>query len=292
MSTEKNETIYTNEQLNNSNPMSSLQQQTTNIETNEIQTNNDINRSDSTNIESPPVVETGQPIESTISNNNEIITEPVQQSIIIDQYNSTDQINQQQTTPTNQVNNETNNKIIEPISLNNETSNVNSNLNVQLNNEVIDSNNSNTIVNSSNPLINDSPMTYSRRGTIDRRISIGTPLSPTSPRVSSPYTYDADDIPKKHEKALKSDVDTEFSISLLLEIQKNDKTYSDFDKEDLTLLSEVLSVLNLDAGEKIIAKDEEATFCGIVLQGTFQAIVNPTLTVDLNQGALVGKIKF
>ena len=45
--------------------------------------------------------------------------------------------------------------------------------------------------------------------------------------------------------------------------------------------------LLLSAGEKLITKGEYATFCGIVLQGTFTAIVSPTLHVPLRAGELV-----
>ena len=44
------------------------------------------------------------------------------------------------------------------------------------------------------------------------------------------------------------------------------------------------------AGEKLITKGEYATFCGIVLQGTFSAIVTPTFTVALGPGEMVGEM--
>ena len=49
---------------------------------------------------------------------------------------------------------------------------------------------------------------------------------------------------------------------------------------------EVFSILKMAPGEKLITKGEYATFCGIVLQGTFSAVVSPTFTVALTAGSL------
>jgi hypothetical protein len=46
----------------------------------------------------------------------------------------------------------------------------------------------------------------------------------------------------------------------------------------------------MSSGEKLISKGEYATFCGIVLQGTFNAIVTPTFTVPLRAGDMVGEV--
>lgn len=48
----------------------------------------------------------------------------------------------------------------------------------------------------------------------------------------------------------------------------------------------MFSILKMAPGEKLITKGEYATFCGIVLQGTFSAVVSPTFTVALTAGSL------
>lgn len=91
-------------------------------------------------------------------------------------------------------------------------------------------------------------------------------------------------------KTLKSDIDVGDALQLFEAIKQKDDLYSEMTKEDLQLMCEVLSILRMPSGEKILAKGEEATFCGIVMEGTFTAIVSDTITVDLTQGALVGEM--
>lgn len=55
-------------------------------------------------------------------------------------------------------------------------------------------------------------------------------------------------------------------------------------------MSCVRACVSCAAGEKLITKGEYATFCGIVLQGTFSAIVTPTFTVALGPGDMVGEM--
>lgn len=92
------------------------------------------------------------------------------------------------------------------------------------------------------------------------------------------------------KKALPSELTPEESYKLLLDISKRDSSYYQFQKHDLKLLTQVLSILAFKDGDKIIAQGEEATFCGIALKGTFTAIVSPTLQVPLTAGALVGEM--
>jgi CRP-like cAMP-binding protein len=66
--------------------------------------------------------------------------------------------------------------------------------------------------------------------------------------------------------------------------------HADFQEEDIQQVVETFSILNMAPGEKLITKGEYATFCGIVLQGTFSAIVTPTFTVALKQGDVIGEM--
>lgn len=92
-------------------------------------------------------------------------------------------------------------------------------------------------------------------------------------------------------KQLQSDVEDERSLGLLQEVCDTNEIWRDFQDEDLQQVVEVFSVLNMAPGEKLISKGEYATFCGIVLQGTFNAIVTPTFTVPLKAGDMVGEVK-
>lgn len=92
------------------------------------------------------------------------------------------------------------------------------------------------------------------------------------------------------QPTLRSDVTADLSFKLLQSIASSDVAYRDFTSSDLRKLSKVLSVLSVSRGDAIIAKGEEASFCGIVLDGCFQAVVTPTLSVDLRRGALVGEM--
>lgn len=93
-------------------------------------------------------------------------------------------------------------------------------------------------------------------------------------------------------KSLESDVSNEETQNLLNEVISNTDTdlWDAFTDEDVRLMGEVFSVLKMAPGDKIITKDEYATFCGIILSGTFNAIVSPTLTVPLGPGAMVGEM--
>ena len=91
-------------------------------------------------------------------------------------------------------------------------------------------------------------------------------------------------------KALPSDVDDGVSLKLLTEVYESNDMWSEFQEDDIAQVVEVFSVLNMAPGDKLITKGEYATFCGVILQGTFNAIVTPTFTVPLRAGDVIGEM--
>jgi len=91
-------------------------------------------------------------------------------------------------------------------------------------------------------------------------------------------------------KTLPSDIDDPTALGLLNEIVEHNDLFTEFQDEEIEQVVEVFSVLKMAPGEKMITKGEYATFCGIVLQGTFNAVVTPTFTVPLKPGDLVGEM--
>lgn len=55
---------------------------------------------------------------------------------------------------------------------------------------------------------------------------------------------------------------------------------------------QALAVLSFENDEKIIMKDEEATFCGIVLDGVVGAVINDRLTIPLDKGNVIGEMSY
>jgi CRP-like cAMP-binding protein len=78
---------------------------------------------------------------------------------------------------------------------------------------------------------------------------------------------------------------------LLLKVQQIDESFEVFSNHDINILSHTLSILSFEADETIIHYNEPASFCAIVLSGTLNAYVSPTLTVPLKEGALVGEME-
>jgi len=101
--------------------------------------------------------------------------------------------------------------------------------------------------------------------------------------------YDDND-PSAFVKALPSDVPNHVSLALLTEVAETNDMFADFQDEDIAQVVEVFSILNMAPGDKLITKGEYATFCGIILRGTFTAIVTPTLSVPLRPGDMVGEM--
>jgi len=80
------------------------------------------------------------------------------------------------------------------------------------------------------------------------------------------------------EEALASDFDSETSFTLLKDLRNVDSsTFGEFTDQDFGMMADILSVIKFEVGEKVVAKGEDATFCAIVLAGTFSAVINPTV---------------
>ena len=95
---------------------------------------------------------------------------------------------------------------------------------------------------------------------------------------------------EEFEKELPSDVDDATALPLLDEQADTNELWKDFSESDLPLMLEAFSILKMKAGERLIATGEYASFCGIILQGTFTAHVTPTLKVDLKPGDTIGEM--
>lgn len=89
-------------------------------------------------------------------------------------------------------------------------------------------------------------------------------------------------------KTLSSDLSEAESLLLLQRVQAAEPLFRGFDASELEMLAHVLSVLHFVEGDKIISKSESATFCGIVLNGTFNAIVSANVVVPLALGSMIG----
>jgi hypothetical protein len=58
---------------------------------------------------------------------------------------------------------------------------------------------------------------------------------------------------------------------------------------DVLLMLMNRSVLRMDKGTKVIEKGAPASFCGIILSGSFTVCINDTMSLTLRQGQVVGK---
>lgn len=96
---------------------------------------------------------------------------------------------------------------------------------------------------------------------------------------------------EEFDKELPSDVDDATALPLLDEQADTNEQWKDFSESDLPLMLEVFSILKMKAGERLIAAGEYASFCGIILQGTFTAQVTPTLKVELKAGDTIGEVR-
>ncbi len=52
------------------------------------------------------------------------------------------------------------------------------------------------------------------------------------------------------------------------------------------------AVLSFAPGEHVIHKGEEASFCGVILDGGLDVFVSDTLTVSLSKGDLIGEMSY
>jgi hypothetical protein len=93
-------------------------------------------------------------------------------------------------------------------------------------------------------------------------------------------------------KTLQDEISSSIALDLLQDIQNQNDLLSNYTRDDLVLLSECMTLLNLEAGEKIITKGETATFCAIALRGSYSVIVSPELTVTLGPGSMIGEMSY
>ena len=91
-------------------------------------------------------------------------------------------------------------------------------------------------------------------------------------------------------KTLQSDVSESMAFTLLMDVATNtpNSDLAWFDEDDLDRLSRYLSVLSFNTGDQIISKGEPASFCGIVLDGMFEAVLGDAHRVPLPKASLVG----
>ena len=119
--------------------------------------------------------------------------------------------------------------------------------------------------------------------------SLATPASADSDPSSSTSALSDD---ASFTKTLSSDVGESAALALLREVVPLDPVFSTFNALDLELLARYLSVLRFEVGEKIISKDEPASFCGIILQGKFEAVISESQSFSLGPGSLVGEMSY
>lgn len=91
------------------------------------------------------------------------------------------------------------------------------------------------------------------------------------------------------QRSLGSDVTVQEAYDLLLKIRESGKLFREFTEEDISIIAEVFSVIAFKANEHVIEQNEEATFCGVCLRGTFTVIIGD-MTVELQPGQLLGEI--
>lgn len=107
-----------------------------------------------------------------------------------------------------------------------------------------------------------------------------------------------------YRKLLASDVDCGEALTLLRRLASSDSSIAAFgDDTNLKTLVECMTILRIPAGERIVARGEEASFCGIILEGVFEAHVpipspngaiapTPTMStqISLPRGSFIGEM--
>ena len=84
------------------------------------------------------------------------------------------------------------------------------------------------------------------------------------------------------------------AMKLLLQCQSKNDLLSNFSTDEIQVLySEILRIIQVDANERVTSKGEAATFCGIVLYGTFTVNVeSDVITNYLHVADLFGEMSY
>jgi len=93
-------------------------------------------------------------------------------------------------------------------------------------------------------------------------------------------------------QALSSDTHELEAERLLREARDHSIFLRGFDAGDITSLANAISVVRFDRDEQVLAKDEEATFVGIVLSGVLAATVDGAVVGTMGAGKIVGELAF
>ena len=78
---------------------------------------------------------------------------------------------------------------------------------------------------------------------------------------------------------LESDVTREEAEGLITFVQTVSTSFRGYSEEDVSLLAGHFSVMRFEPGQVVMQKGEQGTWFGVLLSGTIEVEISPTLTV-------------
>ena len=95
---------------------------------------------------------------------------------------------------------------------------------------------------------------------------------------------------KKVKKTLNSEVNATDAAFYLDRVQAISKSFRGFTEDETAAMADYFSVMHFGAGQTVIAKGETGTWFGVLLSGTLEVEITPTLAVTFHEGALCGEL--
>lgn len=99
-------------------------------------------------------------------------------------------------------------------------------------------------------------------------------------------------IQHEYTRTIDSEITPEQCYAYLQTIFTNSQLFSRLSDSDILLLSQVLTVLNFNKNERVLHMGEKATFCAIILSGTWYAQIAPDKQNKLVPGSFLGEMGY
>ena len=96
--------------------------------------------------------------------------------------------------------------------------------------------------------------------------------------------------PTKQKKTLDSEVSTEEAEALLTFVQTISSSFRGFLADEVTVLSENLSVMRFDEEQVVMQKGESGSWFGVLLSGTLTVKLTDTILIPIPAGAIIGEM--
>ena len=96
--------------------------------------------------------------------------------------------------------------------------------------------------------------------------------------------------PTKQKKTLDSEVSTEEAEALLTFVQTISSSFRGFLADEVTVLSENLSVMRFDEEQVVMQKGESGSWFGVLLSGTLTVKITDTILIPIPAGAIIGEM--